>query len=101
MIEFSPWPQDLAQRYREAGYWIDQPLTHILDAQLAANPEAEALVCGDRRFSYAGLDRLSRNLAARLAAQGLGHGDTAVVQLPNVAEFYVVFFALLRSAWCR
>lgn len=96
MIEFSPWPQDLAQRYREADYWIDQPLTHILDAQLAANPRAEALVCGDRRFSYAELDRLSRNLAARLAGQGLGHGDTAVVQLPNVAEFYIVFFALLR-----
>ncbi|WP_104491576.1 (2,3-dihydroxybenzoyl)adenylate synthase [Paracoccus denitrificans] len=96
MIEFSPWPQDLAQRYREAGYWIDQPLTHILDAQLAANPEAEALVCGSRRFSYADLDRLSRNLAARLAQQGLGHGDTALVQLPNVAEFFVAFFALLR-----
>lgn len=96
MIEFSPWPQDLAQRYREAGYWIDQPLTHILDAQLAAAPAAEALVCGDRRFSYADLDRLSRNLAARLAQQGLGHGDTAVVQLPNVGEFYIAFFALLR-----
>ncbi|WP_287882595.1 MULTISPECIES: (2,3-dihydroxybenzoyl)adenylate synthase [Paracoccus] len=96
MIEFSPWPQDLAQRYREAGYWIDQPLTHILDAQLAANPEAEALVCGSRRFSYADLDRLSCNLAARLAQQGLGHGDTALVQLPNVAEFFVAFFALLR-----
>ena len=96
MIEFSPWPQDLAARYRRAGYWIDQPLTGILDAQLAARPAAEALVCGDRRLSYADLDRLSRNLAARLAQAGLGHGDTALVQLPNVAEFYIVFFALLR-----
>ncbi|SIR05193.1 2,3-dihydroxybenzoate-AMP ligase [Paracoccus thiocyanatus] len=96
MIEFSPWPQELVRHYREAGYWIDQPLTQILDAQLAANPQAEALVCGSRRFSYADLDRQSRNLAARLARQGLGHGDTALVQLPNVAEFFVVFFALLR-----
>jgi len=96
MIEFSPWPQDLARRYREAGYWIDRPLTDILDARLAADPGAEALVCGTRRFSYGDLDRLSRNLAARLARQGLGHGDTAVVQLPNVAELYIVFFALLR-----
>ena len=96
MIEFSPWPQDLAARYRRAGYWIDQPLTGILDAQLAARPAAGALVCGDRRLSYADLDRLSRNLAARLARAGLGHGDTALVQLPNVAEFYIVFFALLR-----
>ncbi|RDW13750.1 (2,3-dihydroxybenzoyl)adenylate synthase [Paracoccus thiocyanatus] len=96
MIEFSPWPQDLVRHYRDAGYWIDQPLTQILDAQLAANPQAEALICGSRRFSYADLDRQSRNLAARLARQGLGHGDTALVQLPNVAEFFVVFFALMR-----
>ncbi|MTH65871.1 (2,3-dihydroxybenzoyl)adenylate synthase [Paracoccus shanxieyensis] len=96
MIEFTPWPPEQASRYRDAGYWIDQPLTHILDAQMAAQPDATAIVCGSRRFSYADLDRLSRHLAARLAAQGLGHGDTALVQLPNVAEFFVSFFALLR-----
>lgn len=96
MIEYTPWPQDQARRYREAGYWIDQPLTQILDAQLAAQPEACAIVCGPRRFSYADLDRLSRHLAGRLAEAGLGQGDTALVQLPNVAEFFVAFFALLR-----
>lgn len=96
MIEYTPWPQDQARRYREAGYWIDQPLTHILDAQLAAQPDACAIVCGSRRFSYADLDRLSRHLAGRLAQAGLGQGDTALVQLPNVAEFFVAFFALLR-----
>lgn len=96
MIEFSPWPQDFADRYRAAGYWIDQPLTRILDAQLAVDPGAEALICGSRCFSYADLDRLSGNLAARLARAGLGRGDTALVQLPNLAELYIVFFALLR-----
>ena len=96
MIEFSPWPQDFADRYRAAGYWIDQPLTRILEAQLAVDPGAEALICGSRRFSYADLDRLSGNLAARLARAGLGRGDTALVQLPNLAELYIVFFALLR-----
>lgn len=96
MIEFTPWPDDLAQRYRARGYWIDRPLTRILDEAVAARPGATAIVCGDRRLSYADLDRQSRNLAGRLAARGLGHGDTALVQLPNVAEFYVAFFALLR-----
>ncbi|WP_347267825.1 (2,3-dihydroxybenzoyl)adenylate synthase [Paracoccus sp. (in: a-proteobacteria)] len=96
MIEFTPWPPELARRYREAGYWIDQPLTQILDAQLAANPDAEALICGARRLSYGDLDRQARHLAARLARAGFGHGDTALVQLPNLAEFFVVFFALLR-----
>ncbi|MTH33131.1 (2,3-dihydroxybenzoyl)adenylate synthase [Paracoccus limosus] len=96
MIEFTAWPPEQARLYRDRGYWLDQPLTHILDAQLAAQPEAEAIVCGTRRFSYADLDRLSRNLAGRLAARGLGAGDTALVQLPNIAEFYITFFALLR-----
>lgn len=96
MIEFTRWPKDQARHYRDAGYWIDQPLTQILDAQLSAQAEAVAIVCGDRRITYAKLDRMSRNLAARLAEAGLSQGDRALVQLPNVAEFYVVFFALLR-----
>ncbi|UXU75517.1 MULTISPECIES: (2,3-dihydroxybenzoyl)adenylate synthase [unclassified Paracoccus (in: a-proteobacteria)] len=96
MIEFTPWPKDLAARYRAAGYWLDRPLTRILDDTLARDPDATAIVCGPRRFSYADLDRLARNLAGRLAGAGLGRGDTALVQLPNVAEFHVVFMALLR-----
>ena len=43
MIEFSPWPPEFADRYRAAGYWIDQPLTRILETQLVVDPTAEAL----------------------------------------------------------
>ncbi|POA35735.1 MULTISPECIES: (2,3-dihydroxybenzoyl)adenylate synthase [unclassified Pseudomonas] len=96
-IEFNHWPLDRAQRYREKGYWIDQPLTHILQARSQSQPHASAIICGDRRFSYAELEQLSSNLASRLAASGLGKGDTALVQLPNIAEFYIVLFALLKA----
>lgn len=95
-VEFTPWPPDFAQRYRDLGYWLDQPLTRILHQQRDQNPQGVAVICGERRFTYADLDRLSDNLAGRLAACGLGHGDTALVQLPNVAELYLVFFALLK-----
>lgn len=96
-IEFNHWPLDRAQRYRDAGYWIDQPLTQILQARSQAQPRATAIVCAERSFSYAELDRLSSNLATRLAASGLGKGDSALVQLPNIAEFYIVLFALLKA----
>ncbi|TFH87222.1 (2,3-dihydroxybenzoyl)adenylate synthase [Billgrantia azerbaijanica] len=96
MLEHTPWPHELAQRYRDHGYWLDEPLTRGLDHQVRHRPKATALLCGDRRFSYADIDALSTNLAMRLGARGLGHGDTALVQLPNVAEFYLVFFALLK-----
>ena len=96
-IEFNHWPLDRAQRYRDEGYWIDKPLTHILQTRSQSQPHALAIVCGERRFSYAELDQLSSNLATRLAASGLGKGDTALVQLPNIAEFYIVLFALLKA----
>lgn len=96
-LEFNHWPQDRAQRYRAAGYWIDQPLTQILHDRSHTQPDAVAVICGERRFTYAQLDRLSTHLASRLAEQGIGQGDTALVQLPNVAEFYIVLFALLKA----
>ncbi len=95
-IDFQRWPEELASRYRECGYWLDELLTRSLAEQSRLRPEATAVICGERCFTYAELDTLSSNLAAHLASRGLGHGDTALVQLPNVAEFYIVFFALLK-----
>lgn len=96
MIEFVHWSKDRVQRYRNKGYWIDRPLTQILTVGSQLRPHSLAIICGERQFSYAKLDYLSSNLASRLAEKGLGKGDTALVQLPNVAEFYIVFFALLK-----
>ncbi|MBD8612138.1 (2,3-dihydroxybenzoyl)adenylate synthase [Pseudomonas putida] len=96
-IEFTRWPQQRAQAYRDLGYWLDQPLTCILAERCQVQPDVLAIICGERRFTYADLDRLSSNLASRLAARGLGHGDAALVQLPNIAEFHVVLFALLKA----
>lgn len=96
MIEFTRWPDDLAARYRARGYWIGRPLCAAVEVQARDRPEAPAILCGGRRISYADLDGAAGRLAARLAAQGLGHGDTALVQLPNVAEFYMVFLALMK-----
>ncbi|TWI31270.1 (2,3-dihydroxybenzoyl)adenylate synthase [Paracoccus sulfuroxidans] len=96
MIEFTRWPDQFARHYRAAGHWIDAPLTRGFQAQVAARPDATAIICGARQLSYAEADRLATNLAARLSAHGFGHGDTALVQLPNLAEFYLIFLALLK-----
>ncbi|WP_166144472.1 (2,3-dihydroxybenzoyl)adenylate synthase [Methylosinus sp. RM1] len=95
-VDFTPWPEDFARRYREKGYWRGEPLTALLTKRLEIAPDATAIICGERRFSYAELDAWSTSLAIGFARQGLRAGDTALVQLPNVAEFYAVFFALLK-----
>ncbi len=94
-IEFSPWPEALAQRYRAQGLWAGKPLSDIIDRHRSS--EATALICGQRHMSYARFSQLTDQLAAGLSASGLGPGDTALVQLPNIAEFYLLFFALLKA----
>lgn len=96
MIEFTPWPRPLARLYRQRGYWIGRSLCAAVEGHARADPDRTAIICGDRRISYGRLDRSAAILAARLSAQGLGRGDTAIVQLPNVAEFYMVFMALMK-----
>ncbi len=95
-IPFTPWPAAFAEHYRAKGYWTGDPLTDVIDRHRGAAAEATAILCGERRFRYADLQSLSLRLAAAFRARGLRPGDTALVRLPNRAEFYLVFFALLR-----
>ena len=37
-LEFTPWPDDLAARYRARGFWRDQPMTEIQARSRAAQP---------------------------------------------------------------
>ena len=96
LVPFTPWPAELAAHYRAQGWWRGQPLTALLDDSAERYPERTALICGERALSYGQLKREVDALAERLAARGLGHGDTALVQLPNCAEFYICWFALIR-----
>ncbi|CAI1963357.1 2,3-dihydroxybenzoate-AMP ligase [Serratia marcescens] len=93
-IAFTPWPAEFASRYRERGYWIDKPLTEILDRQ--ADNDAPAIIDAQGSLTYRELQQRADRLAAALLRRGVKSGDTALVQLGNVAEFYIVFFALLK-----
>jgi len=93
-LPFTRWPDDFARRYREKGYWQDLPLTDILTRH--ADSDALAIIDGERRLTYRQFQQSVNNLAAALQAQGIQRVETALVQLGNVAEFYITFFALLQ-----
>ncbi|QGU14284.1 (2,3-dihydroxybenzoyl)adenylate synthase [Leclercia sp. 119287] len=93
-LPFTRWPDEFASRYREKGYWQDLPLTEILTRH--ADSDALAIIDGERRITYRQFQQYVNNLAAALQAQGIQRGETALVQLGNVAEFYITFFALLQ-----
>src|SRR6266567_4428760 len=91
-----PFPPEFAQRYRERGYWADKPLAQEFKLVFARYAERVALIDRDRSFTYAKIDSLSSNLALHLLGAGLVLLDRVVVQLPNVAEFVILYFALQK-----
>lgn len=91
------WPDDLARRYRDRGYWRGETFTGFLKARAAARPDALAVVGQDARWTYADLWRRAETAAAGFLAMGLKPGDRVVVQLPNIPEFLAVVFGLFRA----
>lgn len=59
-------------------------------------PDRLALVCGDRRLDYAGLDALSRRVAVRLRHLGVNPGDRVGLLLDNSVEMVAALWAVLR-----
>jgi amino acid adenylation domain-containing protein len=72
-----------------------------IDAFLADSarrfPDKIALVCGDRRLSYATLDAAAARLAATLAARGAGRGERVVIFAENGWEAVVALFAAANA----
>src|SRR5579862_3789251 len=91
-----PFPPEFAARYRAQGYWRDQSLAAEFATVFAAHASRTALIDGDRRYSYADIDRLTDNLALNLLELGLQPLDRVVPTLPNCAEFVLLYFALQK-----
>lgn len=94
---FVPWPNDLAEDYRRQGLWLNVPLGDLLHESCLRHADRTAVVCGNERLTYRALSERSDRLARGLLTLGLRPSDRVVVQLPNVPEFVVVVFALLRA----
>src|SRR5687767_5998324 len=61
-----------------------------------ANPDAEALVCGQERLTYAQLAKRAARVSAKLAAHGVGAGDRVAMLLGNRVEFATTLLGILR-----
>src|ERR1700674_898043 len=91
-----PFPPEFAQRYRERGHWAGKSLAQEFKVVFERYADRIALIDRDRSITYAELDRLSSNLALHLLGAGRVPRDRVVVQLPNVAEFVILYFALQK-----
>jgi 2,3-dihydroxybenzoate-AMP ligase len=90
------YPQEFAERYRRSGLWRDQTLGELLQHSAQVFGDRIAVAGSERTLTHHGLNSLSSRLAGQLLHEGLRPGDIVLMQLPNVWEFYVVFFALAK-----
>ena len=60
-------------------------------------PDNVAVRLGETELTYAELDDRSARLATLLAARGVEPGDRVGVMLPNVPEFPVAYYGVLRA----
>src|SRR5262249_31554012 len=69
----------------------------VLAAQVARTPEAVAISCGERWWTYRELDEAANRLAHLLADQGVGPGACVALLLPRSAEAIVAIVAVLKT----
>ena len=72
-------------------------LAVILPETAQRSPDKPVTIQGDSRMSYGELDELSGRLAAGLAASGIGPGDVVALQLPNIPQFLIAYFGILKA----
>jgi long-chain acyl-CoA synthetase len=72
-------------------------LAMMLRESANARPEKAAVLFDGGSVSYAELDAASDRVAAGLVGRGLRPGDAVALQLPNVPEFVVAYFGILKA----
>ncbi|MGY5007002.1 long-chain-fatty-acid--CoA ligase [Streptomyces sp. 900105755] len=72
-------------------------LAHHVPDSAGTHPDHPALRLGDTTVSYRALDRDSARMAGLLQHRGVRPGDRVALMLPNVPEFAVVYYGVLRA----
>lgn len=71
-------------------------IADLFESVVSVAGEREALVCGERRLSYAELDARANRLAHYLASQGIAAGDHVGMYMYNCAEFLEIMLACFK-----
>jgi long-chain acyl-CoA synthetase len=72
-------------------------LASLLTESAGRTPEAPAIRLGESELSYGELDDRSARLATLLRERGVQPGDRVGVMLPNVPEFPIAYYGVLRA----
>src|SRR4029077_1508472 len=72
-------------------------LAVILSESARCAPDHPVAVFDGGQLTYRQLDQASDRLAANLAAAGIVPGDRIALQLPNIPQFLISYFGILKA----
>jgi long-chain acyl-CoA synthetase len=90
---FSSWPKDIPKNLE----YPKMPLHEILEKTAKEHPEKAALAYFETELTYAELDSLSDQFAGALAALGVKKGDRVAIFLPNISQFVITYYGVLKA----
>jgi fatty-acyl-CoA synthase len=76
--------------------WAEATVMDVFDSAVDAQPEGEAIVCGDERWTYRALSAEVDRLALGLRQLGVRKGDRVALWMVNRTEWLVTYFATAR-----
>ena len=79
------------------GMSMKESLAYNLIGSVQRYPESVALRMGDAVITYAELDQATARVAGLLRERGFEPGDRAGIMLPNVPEFAIAYYGVLRA----
>ena len=75
---------------------MKQNLGEMLEYTCRRYPDRISLIYKDKNISYAELDRAVNAFGNRLKTLGIAKGDKVAMMLPNIPEFIISYFAILK-----
>ncbi|MFL5806998.1 MAG: long-chain-fatty-acid--CoA ligase [Roseiflexaceae bacterium] len=72
-------------------------LAMLLEDSAREEPQRDAVVCNDTRFSYAGLNAAASQVANLLVQRGIQKGDKVAISCPNLPYFPIVYYGVLKA----
>jgi long-chain acyl-CoA synthetase len=72
-------------------------LVAMCEESFAKHRDAPAYLSMDKSLTYGQLDEMSKAFAAWLQSRGLARGDRVAIMMPNVLQYPVAVFGILRA----
>jgi long-chain acyl-CoA synthetase len=97
LMDNQPWIQHYDTHVPPSLNYPNSNLVEIFESAVEKNPDKRFISYNESTYSYKEISQLVRNLSACLIQSGLKKGDRVALMLPNIPQFIVAYFAILKA----